>query len=381
VRVTICGGGPAGLYFALLYKKRHPGAEIVVHEQNAPDSTYGWGVVFSGRAQTFLRDADPESYEDIAKTMVAWDELTVAHHDARMRVDNSPFSGVSRIALLTVLQAHCRRRGVELRFHSTIADRAELEDADLVVAADGARSAIRRALESSFRPNASTLTNKYIWYGTRQLFDTLTLTFRSNADGYFVAHSYPYGPDYSTFLVECDAATWNKAGLDRRSDDDARRYCAEVFANDLDGHELLSNKSKWLNFNVVTNARWVAGNVVLIGDAARTVHFSIGSGTRSGLEDAIALANALAPGASVAEALLAYEAERRPSSKRLLDVAERSFLWYEDFGRHMALPAWEFAHSYMTRGGLVDEARLRERSPRFMASCESARARSSPSSS
>jgi 2-polyprenyl-6-methoxyphenol hydroxylase-like FAD-dependent oxidoreductase len=373
MKIVIVGGGPAGLYFALLMKRLDASHEIRVLEQNPPGATFGFGVVFSDRALSFLREADPESYADLDRRLHTWDDQAIVHRDRRVVIDGIGFSGIARLDLLTVLQDHCRRRGVALEFERRVRDGSAFADCDLVVGADGVNSVIAEAYRDRFEPSVMHLSNRYVWYGTSQLFDALTLTFRQNADGVFVAHHYRYAPDRSTFVVECDAATWECAGFASKSEDESRRYCETVFAADLDGHPLLTNRSLWTSFKVLTNRRWRHGNVVLIGDALRTVHFSIGSGTRNALEDAIALFRAFEHcGSDVPAALLAFESTRRPAVERFLKVAEGSYVWYERFRDKMQLDPLSFAYDYVMRGGRITPERLKARSPRFFAAHEAA---------
>jgi len=293
------------------------------------------------------------------------------HRDERVDIDGNGFSAIARLELNRFLQRLCADAGVEVAYGRSVAALQELGAADLVVGADGLNSLVRRSREREFGPHVRWLTNKFAWYGTAQRFECLTLTFRENADGAFVAHHYRYSLKMSTFIVECDAGTWRRAGLDRMSDEESRAYCGRVFASDLGGHPLVSNKSVWRQFPLLTNRRWTAGDAVLIGDALRTVHFSIGSGTRLAFEDAIALDRAFGEaGADVPAALAAFERERRPVVEKLLLAAAASSFWYEDFPSKMAQAPWELAYDYMTRSGRMTDARLRETAPRFMARVE-----------
>ncbi|HEY3302414.1 MAG TPA: FAD-dependent monooxygenase [Candidatus Binatia bacterium] len=374
MKVGIIGGGPAGLYFALLMKKHDPQHEIEIVEQNPPDSTYGWGVVFSGRALSFLEESDRDSYADIARRLELWDQQGIVHKSQRVAIRGGTFSGLARIDLLRILQEHCRKAGVIFHFQTRVSDPELFSDCDLVVGADGVNSIVRQKYREHFQPTLDVRSNKYVWYGTNQRFDSLTLIFRQNQDGVFVAHSYSHSKSASTFIVECDAPTWVKAGFESMTDEESRSYCEEVFKDDLGGHTLLSNKSVWINFVVVGNRRWSYKNIVLIGDALRTVHFSIGSGTRTAFEDAIALYRTCAANENVEAALGEFERSRKPTADRLLEVAHHSLVWYERFGDKMDLDPIPFAYDYMTRGGRIDHEKLRERDPEFIAAYEAYKA-------
>ena len=365
--IEVVGGGPAGLWFAFLVKRRRPAWVVRVHEQNSPDATYGFGVVLSDAGRERVRSAAPAAFDRIARRMEGWSDLTIVHRGEAVSIDGNGFSSIGRLDLLRSLHGLCREAGVSLRFDAPVASLSALRaDADLVVGADGINSRVRDALEDEFRPRTELLGNRYAWYGTRQMFDTLTLTFRSNPDGAFVAHHYRYAPDMSTFIVECDAATWERSGLEHLDEAAARRYCEAVFAPDLGGHPLVSNRSEWRRFPVLVCERWRHENVVLIGDALRSVHFSIGSGTRLAMEDADALASALdESGGRVAAGLERFEAARRPVVDKLLAGAAGSWSWYERFAGRMHLAPHEFAYDYMTRSGRVSEERLRAIAPGF----------------
>ena len=374
MRIGIIGGGPAGLYFALLMKKHNSAHQIEVMEQNPADATYGWGVVFSERALSFLKNCDAESYADIEAELKTWNDQTIVHQDEQVHIDGSAYSGIARLALLRILQKHCRYHGVELHFETRITDISSCGDYDLLVGADGVNSVVRQQYAEHFQPSTQLLSNTYIWYGTHQLFETLSLIFRTYRVGAFVAHCYPYSDRTSTFIVECDAETWRRAGFEQMSEAESRAYCEDIFRDDLAGHALLLNKPVWLHFRVVSNRRWSYRNVVLLGDALRTVHFSIGSGTRMALEDAIALSTALATTGDVPAALQAFEQARRPGAEKVLSIAQHSSTWYETFHEKMDLDPVALTYSYVTRSGRIDPEALRQKSPRFMERFEASQA-------
>jgi 2-polyprenyl-6-methoxyphenol hydroxylase-like FAD-dependent oxidoreductase len=374
--IAVLGAGPAGLLFASLAKRRFPAWQIRVLEQNAPDATFGFGVVFSHGALEFLARDAPDLYRPLAERMQSWPMQRIVHRDESVEIDGNGFSAIARLKLNQFLQALCREAGIEMAFGRAVQSLDEVSGADLIVGADGVNSLARRALESRFEPRIEWLGNKFAWYGVERPYEYLTLTFRGNEHGGFVAHHYRYSPSMSTFIVECEADTWQRAGFDRMSDAQSRAYCERVFAADLVGKPLVSNKSIWRNFPILSNRRWSAGNVVLIGDALRTVHFSIGSGTRLALEDAIALDRALGEAeGDIPRALERFERARRPVVEKLLAAANRSSYWYEGLAGKMRLEPWRLAYDYMTRSGRVTDERLAEMAPRFMARVEAERAR------
>jgi 2-polyprenyl-6-methoxyphenol hydroxylase-like FAD-dependent oxidoreductase len=367
MRIAVLGGGPAGLYFATLYKLRRPDAEIRVYEQNAEGATFGFGVVFSERALEFLREDDPATYELITPRMETWSDITLVHRGERIRIDGVGFSGIGRLELIELLTARARAVGVEPEFGRVVKSLDELGRADLIVGADGLNSLVRRAYEGDFGTSLHYLENKFAWYGTTKRFDSLTLTFVRTPEGTFTAHHYRYSPTMSTFIVECDRATWERVGFAELSPAESQAYCERAFAETLDGHPLKSNNSVWRTFPVLANARFHYRNLALVGDALHTAHFSIGSGTRLAMEDVIALVKALdAHPDAVPRALQRYQETRRPILDKLTTAAQASAHWHEHFPDHMRLEPRDFAMGYITRSGRIDPARLREMAPGFM---------------
>jgi 2-polyprenyl-6-methoxyphenol hydroxylase-like FAD-dependent oxidoreductase len=364
MKMLIVGAGPAGLYLAYLVRRKLPAWEVRVVEQNARDATFGFGVVFSERALEFLRADDPETYERITPAMEAWTDITVMHRGEPVVIDGIGFSAIGRLRFLQLLQGQLEAVGVLPSFNRVFSPGENLSEFDLVVAADGANSAVRSLAD--FGTTMTPLSNKFAWFGTDRVFETLTQTFVENGAGTFNAHHYRHSPAMSTFVFECDAATWTRAGFAAMDEGGTLAYCEQVFADTLRGHKLVSNKSVWRNFPRVRNARWSVGNRVLLGDAQRTAHFSIGSGTRLAMEDAIALVKALCESRDdLPAALAAFEAARRPIVEKLVAAADASGDWYEHFPEHMRLSPRDFAWSYIQRSGRIDPARLRRISPRF----------------
>jgi 2-polyprenyl-6-methoxyphenol hydroxylase-like FAD-dependent oxidoreductase len=364
MKILVAGAGPAGLYFSYLAKRAHPGWDIRVVEQNRPDATFGFGIVFSDRALEFLRGDDPQTYDAITPAMESWTDITVVHRGTPVTIDGIGFSAIGRLKFLQLMQGRLASTGIRPEFGKSISAESELRDCDLVVAADGANSYVRGTAD--FGTTITPLSNKFAWFGTTKIFDTLTQTFVTNEHGAFNAHHYRHSPTMSTFVFECDAATWERAGFAAMSEEQTQRYGEKVFAAVLDGHPLVANKSIWRNFPNVRNQRWSVGNKVLLGDALRTAHFSIGSGTRLAMEDAIALVKAFQEHPGVENALHAYEQARRPIVEKLVAAADASGQWYERFAEHMKLSPREFAWSYIQRSGRIDPERLRKTSPRFV---------------
>lgn len=376
MRVVIIGAGPAGLYLAYLLKRRTPAIEIEIYEQNAPDATFGFGLVFSERALEFLGESDAETLAAIKPALEFWRDSILYLGGQEIRIDGMGYTGIGRLPLLQILQARAASVAITPRYRHPLTDLDALGAADLIVGADGANSVVRRSREAQFGTTITSLTNRFAWYGTAKRFEALSHTFVKTELGAFNAHHHRHAPAMSTFVVEVDEPSFFRAGFDKMPLDEAKALCERVFAATLDGHGLISNNSIWRQFPKIANRHWSAGNRVILGDALHTAHFSIGSGTRLALEDAIALDAALAqhPG-DVPAALAAYEETRAPVLRKLVAAANASADWYEHFATHMDLPPMEFAMSYITRSGRVDLDRLRRSSPGFVAAYEASRAR------
>jgi 2-polyprenyl-6-methoxyphenol hydroxylase-like FAD-dependent oxidoreductase len=375
VRIAVIGGGPGGLYFSYLWKKRHPDARIDLFEQNPAGTTWGFGVVFSEQALEFLRADDPDTVDAIAPRMESWKNITLNLGGESVEIDGVGFSSIGRLDLLRLLQTRAASVGVALHFETQVS-LDQLSGYDLIVAADGLNSMVRRTFEGDFGTSLSYSSNKFAWYGTTKRFETLSQTFVQTDLGSFNAHHYRYASGMSTFLVECDLATWQAYGFADKTIEQSKAICEKVFAKTHDGHDLISNKSVWRNFPWVWNERWFFKNMVLIGDALHSAHFSIGSGTRLAIEDAIALTKALEAERTIGDALGRYQSERQPIVKKLVTAARTSADWYATFPEHMKLDLMDFAYSYITRSGRIDDGRLRAMAPAFMARYEASRPRS-----
>jgi anthraniloyl-CoA monooxygenase len=369
VRISCIGGGPGSLYSAILLKKAFPAAEIVVHERNRADDTFGWGVVFSDETLSGFEAADRETYTAIRRQFAYWGEIDTFVHGAVVRSTGHGFCGMSRRSLLQIFHDRCRELGVVLAFESEVKDPEALRSADLVIAADGANSLVRQRYEASFRPSIAWGACRFAWLGTNLPLRAFTFVFRENEHGLFTVHAYPFGESTSTWIVECREETWRRAGLDRASEAETTAYVERLFADHLQGHRILTNKSIWRSFPTVSCGSWRHENVVLLGDAAHTAHFSIGSGTKLAMEDAITLARAFeAHGAGdVPRALEAYEANRRVEVSKIQRAATTSQAWFENAARWMRQDPVRFTFNLMTRSKRITYDNLAKRDPALVA--------------
>lgn len=367
--VDILGGGPGGLYAAILIARRLPHLPLRLFEQNAPGATFGFGVVFSDQALDFLRADDPETHDLITPHMERWRNMVLNHPRAAVTLDGVGFSAIGRRELNNLLRQRAEGLGIDMVFGHRIEDPAAL-DADLVIGADGLNSVVRESFADAFRPTVEPFGNRFAWFGAERPFDTLTQTFIETGKGRLNAHHYRFAPDRSTFIVECGPETHRALGFDAMGEEESAALCADLFRDVLEGAPLLVNKSHWRQFPRLWCRSWVHDRYVLLGDSAHTAHFSIGSGTRLAMEDAIALVRALETGFDLEQALAAYQADRLPIARKIVDAANSSAQWYESFGDRMDLPPLDFAFDYLTRSGRVDMDRLRRMAPAFMARYE-----------
>jgi anthraniloyl-CoA monooxygenase len=375
MKIVCLGGGPAGLYFALLMKKSDPRHEVTVIERNRPDDTFGWGVVFSDQTLDNLRVADRESHDAILDAFNHWDDIEIHFKGRAVRSGGHGFCGIGRKRLLSILQARCRALGVQLVFEQEIVDDAAYADADLIIASDGINSTIRRKYAHVFEPQVETRLCRYIWFGTHKIFDAFTFLFQQTEHGWFQVHAYRFDETTSTFIVETPEHVWRAAGLDKMSSEDSIAFCERLFAPWLDGHPLMTNAghlrgSAWINFNRVSNKRWTHGRIVLLGDAAHTAHFSVGSGTKLAFEDCITLHRCIHREPDLERALHAYEAERQVEVLRVANAARNSTEWFENVDRYTGMEAEQFAYSLLTRSQRLSHENLRVRDPAYVASVE-----------
>jgi anthraniloyl-CoA monooxygenase len=367
MRIVSIGGGAAGLYFAILMKKADPSHEILVVERNRADDTFGFGVVFSDATLENFQGADPATHAAITRAFAHWHDIAIHYAGQVLTSTGHGFSGMSRQALLTILQQRCQALGVELRFSTEVDDLTPFADADLVLGADGVNSWVRGRHAEWFGPSIDWRPNRFVWLGTTFPFPAFTFLFKEDAHGLWRVHAYRYNAQHSTFILETTEATWRRAGLDRADEAATAAFAERLFAEELGGHRILSNRSLWRQFPTVRNERWRHDRVVLVGDAAHTAHFSIGSGTKLAMEDAIALAGQLQSDRDVPSALAAYESERRRHVEALQRAAQTSLEWFEQTERyHGRLAPLQFAYSLLTRSLRVSHDNLRTRDARFV---------------
>jgi 2-polyprenyl-6-methoxyphenol hydroxylase-like FAD-dependent oxidoreductase len=368
MRFNIVGAGPAGLYLAYLLKRSNPSREIRIFEQNAPDVTYGFGVVLSRRALHFIADGDQALLDRIGSHLQSWKDQHIVHQGVHMVVDGSSYSAIERLRLLHALQSLCADVGIDMRFESRIAATQECADGDVLVGADGANSSVRASHARAFGERAVDLQNYFAWYGVAHPYSAHTLTFREAAGGVFCGHHYRYTAASSTFVAEVDAETWHRSGMATMDDEQRQRFVERVFSDTLARKPLIANRSVWKRWRFVATDQWYVDDTVLIGDALRSAHPSIGSGTRLAMEDAIALCRAFnLEGDRVGPALARYVRERQPVRDKLNRAAELSISWYEAMAGKMRLPPYAFAYDYLMRTKIITATRLAEESPDFMA--------------
>jgi anthraniloyl-CoA monooxygenase len=375
--IVCVGGGPGALYFALLMKRADSRHRIRVIERNAADDTFGFGVVFSDATMAGIADADSEAYACIARHLVHWDDIDIHYRGEVLRSTGHGFSGMSRHTLLHVLQEQARASGVELTFESEVTSLDQLADADLIVGGDGVNSTVRGLVAAGIATTIDVRPNRFVWLGTAKPFPAFTFYFKRDDHGLWRVHAYQYGPERSTFIVECRDETWRSAGLDNASEEETRLFLERLFAEELEGHALITNRSIWRQFPTIQTRPWSAERVVLIGDAAHTAHFSVGSGTRLAMEDAVALRTAIVSALggtepSINEALQAYEQARRPQVESLQRAAQASLEWFEDTERYVCQAPLQFAFTLLTRSLRITHEDLRARDPQFLARVDAA---------
>ena len=370
MRIVCIGGGPAGLFFALLMKQQDVGNEVTVYERNKLDDTFGFGVVFSDATEEAIAHADPEVTRQMAEQCHRWDDIETHYRGTVLTSTGHGFSGLSRRRLLDILAARCREVGVDLRFERDITDPESIRDADLVFAADGVSSMVRERYRESFQPEIDVRPNRFVWFGTTKPFPAFTFYFKHDDHGLWRIHAYQYEPNQSTFIVEATEETWRRSGLDQADEKSTIEFCERLFADELAGHRLQSNRSIWRAFPTIRNRCWHHENIVLAGDAAHTAHFSVGSGTKLAMEDAIALSEALRSHADIPSALVAYEEERRPGVESLQRAAQASLQWFEDTERYMDLDPIQFSFTLLTRSLRVTHENLMLRDAEFVSSVD-----------
>lgn len=378
LKIACIGGGPAGLYFALLMKKQNPDHDITVYERNRAGDTFGWGVVFSDQTLENLAVADEPSKKEIIESLAHWDDIDVHFKGRCITSGGHGFCGIERKHLLQILQSRCDELGVNLAYEHEVGSYKDFPDADLIIASDGIFSRTRAELEDKFQPQIEVRANRFTWLGTKKLFEAFTFIFVETEWGWFQAHAYRFNDDTSTFIIETREETWKAAGIDEMSQEEGIEFCERIFEPWLDGNKLMTNathlkgSAMWINFHRVHNPTWVHDNVVLMGDAAHTAHFSIGSGTKLAMEDAISLAGYFQdmPDAEISEVLAAYQAEREIDVVRIQSAARNSTEWFENVELYAGMEPEQFAYSLLTRSQRVSHENLRVRDESYLADME-----------
>ena len=371
MKIVSIGGGPASLYFSVLAKKAHPDWDIKIIERAPPDVTWGFGVVFSDETMAGFYDADPETNKQITDSFVHWDDIDIHYGGQVITSAGHGFAGMQRLKLLQILEARAKSLGVEVQHDTDVTSLEPYADADLILASDGINSFIRTQYAEAFQADIVMRPNKFIWLGTSRKFDAFTFFFEENNHGLWRAHCYSYAPGLSTFIVECTNETWARAGLDKATEADSIAMCERIFAKHLDGHRLTGNNSIWRNFPRVRNGRYYHKNIVLVGDALHSAHFSIGSGTKLAMEDGIALAKALNENPRIEDALAAYQTDREPAVDSLQRAAQISMEWFEQTERYFGrLEPMQFAYALLTRSLRINHNNLKLRDPAFVTRAE-----------
>jgi anthraniloyl-CoA monooxygenase len=379
MRIVSVGGGPAGLYFAILAKRQDPAREVLVLERNRPDDTFGWGVVFSDETLAHFAAADAQTHDEIRRRFAYWTDIEILFKGERLRSTGHGFCGISRRVFLEILQRRAAALGVEIRYETEVSDVEALRrEFDLVLAADGANSRAREVHAEHFGTTIDWRRCRFSWLGIDRRLPAFTFIFKESPHGLFQVHAYPFDESTSTFIVECREEVWRRAGLDRADEAATIAFLSGLFREELDGARLLANRSIWRAFPTISNRRWRLGNLVLAGDAARTAHFSIGSGTKLAMEDAIALVAAIGREPDLGRALDAYEAERQPEAARLQRAAQTSLEWFESSARYLGLPPLGFAFSLLTRSKRITWDNLARRDPALVSAVAEDFARRNP---
>lgn len=370
MKVSVIGGGPGGLYTAILLKKRDPSHDVTVVERNRLEDTFGFGVVLSDAARETLEELDAETFQEIEARSAHWDDIDIHVRGQLLRSTGHGFSGIARKTLIEILARRARALGARVEVQREVRTQAEFGDSDLIVGADGANSTVRQWVEKEVRPSIEMRPNRFVWFGTTFPFPAFTFHFKEDQAGLWRIHAYRYAEDASTFIVEATEQTWRRAGMDKASEDDTMAYFEALFAKELQGHKLLKNRSLWRQFPIIRLAHWHSGNVALLGDAAHTTHFSIGSGTKLAMEDAQALVEAVSKEQDVGHALRRYEAARRPGVESFQRAAQVSLTWFEDTERYLGHAPIQFGFSLLTRSFRVTHEELQRRDPAYTAAVD-----------